>query len=160
MSNDKYLHIYLNDHLAGSTAGVELAKRTYANNKGGELGVFLQDLVRGIEEDKSILEGIMRSVGARKDAVKTRAAWAAERVGRLKLNGQLKGYSPLSRVLELEGLSVAVEGKHRLWSSLRELNDPRLSSLDLEGLMARAEAQIEELERHRIDATRTALAGN
>ena len=36
-----YLAIYLNDHLAGSTAGVELARRTAHENDGSELGAFL-----------------------------------------------------------------------------------------------------------------------
>ena len=40
-----------------------------------------------------------------------RGAWTAEELERLKLNGQLAGYSPLSRLVELEGLAVGIEGK-------------------------------------------------
>ena len=36
---------------------------------------------------------------------KNAGAWALEKVGRLKLNGELTSYSPLSRVVELEGLA-------------------------------------------------------
>ena len=38
-------------------------------------------------------------------------AWSAEKFGRLKLNGQLSGYSPLSRLEELEILALVAEGK-------------------------------------------------
>ena len=82
---------------------------------------------------------------------KLAAAWAAEKVGRLKLNGQLRGYSPLSRLLELEGLVVGVRGKLALWRSLEQLAavEPRLAPVDLATLVARANAQLEELEPHR-----------
>jgi hypothetical protein len=36
----------------------------------------------------------------------------------LKLNGQLRGYSPLSRLDELELLQIGVAGKRRLWRAL------------------------------------------
>ena len=101
----------------------------------------------------------MQAVEAPKDPVKTRAAWAAEKVGRLKLNGQLRGYSELSRVLELEGLSLGIEGKLALWKSLEELNDPRIGSFDLAELRSRAQSQLDDLEPHRLAAVRTALAG-
>ena len=41
------------------------------------------------------------------------AGWVAEKAGRLKLNGSLLTYSPLSRLVELEGLSLGVEGNFR-----------------------------------------------
>jgi hypothetical protein len=157
VSKDKYLRIYVNDHLAGATVGYELAKRTHSNNRTGELGAFLIRLIRELGEDRTTLQEIMTTLGARKDKVKSGAAWAAEKVGRLKLNGQLRGYSDLSRVVELEALSVGVEGKHRLWRTLEELGDPRLSSIDFGGLQARAQSQLTELERHRVEAVRTAL---
>ncbi len=100
----------------------------------------------------------MAAVGARKDPVKTRAAWAAEKVGRLKLNGRVRGYSDLSRVLELEGLRLGVEGKRSLWKSLDELDDPRLAATNFADLRERAASQLDELEIHRLAAVRTALA--
>ena len=48
--------------------------------------------------------------------------------GRLKPNGQLTGYSPLSRLVELEGLSLGITGKLGLWRALLGLvpGEPRL----------------------------------
>ena len=41
MAADKLLSIYLNDHLAGATIGVELARRIRARNRGTPLGDYL-----------------------------------------------------------------------------------------------------------------------
>ena len=50
--NTRFLGIYLNDHLAGATTGVELARRSRASNQGTELGDFLAELTAGIEADR------------------------------------------------------------------------------------------------------------
>jgi hypothetical protein len=77
----------------------------------------------------------------------------------LKLNGQLTGYSDLSRLLEVEGLSLGVEGKLSLWESLKELapSDPRLSGYDFDAMIERAVHQREVLEEHRREAAKIAL---
>ena len=61
---DSLLAIYLNDHLAGSTVGVELARRARGANEGTELGQLLERLVREIEEDRDTLGAVMDAVGA------------------------------------------------------------------------------------------------
>jgi hypothetical protein len=89
------------------------------------------------------------------------AVWVAEKVGRLKLNGQLRGYSDLSRLVELEGLCVGVEGKKSMWTALRGVaeNDSRLQSFDFSALEARAQRQRDELEVHRRAAAALAFQG-
>src|SRR4051794_23279422 len=109
--NDKLVRIYLNDHLAGAMAGLELAKRCCSNNEGTRLGDSLQRLIGEIHSDRDDLEQLMEALGVPKDPVKRLAGWATEKLGRLKLNGQLTGYSDLSRLIELEGLCLGVEGK-------------------------------------------------
>lgn len=153
------LAIYLNDHLAGSVAGVELAKRTLDNNRGTEYEAFLASLVEEIQEDQKTLEGILERSGIPRSPLKPPLAWAAEKVGRLKLNGALTGYSPLSRLLELEGLRLGVEGKRCLWRSLRGARPAEavVTDEELDALIARAEAQIEAIEDHRVKAARVAL---
>jgi hypothetical protein len=91
--------------------------------------------------------------------VKTAAAWAGEKLGRLKLNGQLTGYSPLSRLLELEALVAGLEGKRSLWSALARVRDAdrRLDAFDLEALAERARSQRERLEPYRLAAAAEAL---
>jgi hypothetical protein len=158
--DDKLLAIYLNDHLAGSTAGRELAKRTLSANRGTSYGPFLERLTNEIVEDRATLVEVMDAAGVAEDRVKAVVALAGERAGRLKLNGRLRGYSPLSRVVEFEGLALGVTGKLALWRALRDLNDERLTRFDFGGLASRAERQQEELEQQRLAATREAFAGD
>ena len=159
VAEEKYLGIYLNDHLAGSVAGIELAKRAAGNNEGTPLGEFLEQLVVDIEEDRAALEAIMDELGVRKDLLKDTAAWIAEKVGRLKLNGKIIGFSPLSQLVELEGLALGIEGKLSLWRALQEIQGeyPALANADLDRLAARAKAQREGIERLRIEAAANAL---
>ena len=77
-----------------------------------------------------------------------------------ELNGRLRGYSPLSRVVELEALALGVHGKLAMWRSLEAL-EPTLSLpavIVLPELAARAERQLEELETHRLRAVADALS--
>jgi hypothetical protein len=152
----KYLAIYLNDHLAGSTGGLELVKRA-AGEHDGPLGTFLAQLHSEIAADRLVLEELMDQLGVSADRPKLAAAWAAEKAGRLKLNGEVRGRSPLTPVVELEALSIGIEGKRLLWLALSEVDDLPLSRERLAELVARAEAQREGVEVHRREAARRAL---
>ena len=141
--DQKYLRIYLQDHLAGSTAGLELARRTRGANEGTEYGPPLAKIADEIEADRRALQGVMEDLGFGGDSIKNVAAWGLEKVGRLKMNGQLTGYSPLSRLVELEGLLTGITGKRALWVSLIALapTEPRLDAARLERLRDRADEQ-------------------
>jgi hypothetical protein len=153
------LSIYLNDHLAAATAGANLARRAAGNNAGTGYGPVLEEVAREIEEDRTALVGVMERLSVGHDHVKTALAWGAERAGRLKLNGRLLGYSPLSRLEEIEALSLGVEGKLALWRALRSTHasDPRLADVDLDELVERARSQRRRLERQRVRAADEAL---
>jgi hypothetical protein len=145
------LATYLNDHLAGATAGRELARRSAASNRGSALGEFLADLAREIDEDRDALLALMGELQVGTDRVKVLGGWAAEKVGRLKPNGRLFSYSPLSRLLEVEGLLLGVRGKLALWQALEVIQpgEPGLANADFALLGQRAERQLTELEQHR-----------
>ena len=151
---DRLLEIYLADHLAASTAGLALVRRTAASNAGTALGDVLRRLVTEVEDDRRTLQRIVAELGFRESKPKDAVAWVGEKLGRLKLNGQLRGYSPLSRVLELEALSVGVAGKRALWQSLQSVPglSERLSGFDLDHLAERARRQRDEIEEQRINA--------
>jgi hypothetical protein len=154
----KYLSIYLNDHLAGATVGVELAKRARSENQGTPLGEWLEGLRREIEEDRTTLEQLMDRLGVTRNRIEVTAAWIAEKVGRLKPNGQLTGYSPLSPLIELDALLLGINGKLALWKVLRETLGERQDGIDLDALIHRAERQAQELEPRRIDVAAKAFA--
>jgi hypothetical protein len=153
------LAIYLNDHLAGATAGRELARRAASGNRGSTYGPFLENLALQIDEDRESLIGLMRTLDVDVVRLKVIGGWAAEKVGRLKLNGRLLGYSPLSRVVELEGLALGVRGKLALWRVLKDLEavEPRLEHIHLDELVNRAEAQLLGLEEQRLLAAAQAF---
>jgi hypothetical protein len=156
---DDRLSIYLNDHLAGATAAANLARRAAGSNEGTDYGPALEAVATEIEEDRAALMDVMQRLSVGRDHLKSALAWSAERAGRLKLNGQLVGYSPLSRLEEIEVLSLGVEGKLALWRTLRSTHasDPRLAGIDLDGLIERARSQRRRLERQRVRAADEAL---
>ena len=145
---ERLLHIYLADHLAGSAGGVSLAKRIAKQNSGNEFGREMSQIARAIEEDQAALERIMQRVGTRTRRWRQAGAVLGERVSRLKPNGKLFSYSPLSRLVELEGMIIGVTGKLELWRSLLETrsDDSRFDVTALERLRGRAEEQRRQLE--------------
>jgi len=140
--------IYLNDHLAGSTAGLELFRRAARANADTEIGAELARLTAEIEEDRAALIAMMAALGVPRRRYKTTLAWLGEKLGRLKLNGRIVSRSPLSPLIEVEALRLGVEGKALGWRVLRTMayDDARLDAGRLEGLIARAREQIDVLD--------------
>src|SRR5918994_1632011 len=75
MANEELLSIYLNDHLAASLAGYEVAKRSRSSNEGTPFEEFLAGLVVEIELDREALENIMDRLGIRRNPAKQAGAW-------------------------------------------------------------------------------------
>jgi len=155
----KLLGIYLNDHLSGSRAGIELARRAERENRGNALGDYLATLIRELEQDRTVVQDVLRELKVPQNTLKQSAAWLLEKAGRLKLNGRLVRYSPLSRLWELEGLCLGTQGRRSMWRALRRLarTERSLSTFDFEGLVARTEQQLKTLERWRLQAADTAF---
>ncbi|UNT00553.1 hypothetical protein MMF93_31815 [Streptomyces tubbatahanensis] len=142
------LSIYLNDHLAGATAGAELLRRTAKTHRGRAAGAELEGLAGEVAEDRETLIGIMARLGVPVRQSRVRAGWLAEKAGRLKLNGSLTSRSPLSDVLELEAMRLGVQAKTSCWRTLAALADsePGLDADALATLLDRADAQAKRLE--------------
>lgn len=159
-AHQKHLSVYLQDHFAGATAGADLARRAAGSNRDSEsYDAPLRELAGEIDEDRDSLRSLMNQLHVRADRVKQLAAWTGEKVGRLKLNGHLFTYSPLSRLEELELLALGVAGKRALWRTLHLLaqQEPRLSASELERLISRADEQLEKIEACRRNAVGDAL---
>jgi hypothetical protein len=161
LTTDK-LAIYLNDHLAAATAAVALAQRAAASNRANSYGRALSALASEVEQDRDLLVEVMERLSIDRDRLKLTASWLAEKLGRLKLNGELVRYSPLSRLEELEILSLGVAGKLALWDALSRAHgrDPRLRGVDLDAAFARARSQRRRMERLRRRAASEALGGD
>lgn len=147
--------IYLNDHLAGATGVVELARRTAGANQGSDIGDVLARLEAEVVKDRAALRQMMAALDVPLRRYKVYAAWAAEKAGRLKLNGHVWSRSPLSIVVELEALRLGVEAKAAGWRTLRHVaeHDGRLDAAQLKGLLARARQQADILEELRARKT-------
>jgi hypothetical protein len=152
----RLLGIYLNDHLAGATVAVELARRAARANDGTPVGEFLAGaLVPELGEDRETVERLMQALDIARSRPKLLAAWTAEKAGRLKLNGELRRYSPLSRLLELEGLAALIELQRGLWLALAE--SVPTDGFDFGRLAERAVSQRARLEEHRRAAAAVVL---
>lgn len=157
--DQEMLSIYLNDHFGGSVVGVELARRTASAHRGTESGPDLERIAGEIAEDREALKDIMAALDIPIRQYKAIGGWVVEKAGRLKPNGRLLTRSPLSNLVELEGLLLGVEGKGAGWRALRALaeHDSRLDTTQLDTLIARARSQADTLEQLRMRAAAEAF---
>ena len=143
------LRIYLRDHEAAAVGGLQLFRRCSKANRGTAYAAELQRLTDEIRSDRDALRRICLYFVAEYSNVGRAAAYAGATLGRVKMNGRVFKYSPLSRVLELEALSGGVMTKLRLWESLLLLSavDQRLDESELSRLIAGAIDQLDALRR-------------
>jgi hypothetical protein len=71
-------------------------------------------------------------------------------------------YSPLSRVIELEGLAGGVNAKLALWRALRAVvaDEPRLEAHALDRLISRAESQLDRIAALHARASKIAFGSD
>lgn len=143
------LATYVRDHLAAAAGGAALARRA-AGTMGQldpEAAMTLARLAREIGEERRALRRCAGALGIRRPRLRELGALVAERLGRMKLNGQLLGTSSLSPILELDLLITAVSGKARAWRTLAVLApDGVPDDIDLMTLEQRSIEQRGELE--------------
>ena len=154
------LNTYLNDHLAGSTLGLDHARHLEEASTGSDFGIEMSRIADEIEEDRETLIGLMERLDAPRNPVKTATAWVAEKAGRLKFSGLTARDRDLGTYLALEAMSLGVEGKLSLWTGLAEIAPeyPQIAAMDLDRLVARARSQRATLERERLAVAHRALA--
>jgi hypothetical protein len=160
MAGTGSLEVYLNDHLAAAAAAVELVDTLRANNEGTPLDAHLSRVGAEIEADRETLRRIMDSLAVPQSAVKQAGGRVVERLSRLRLHDRITGDPHVSRLMEIETVSLGIEGKAALWRSLQTIapDRPALAAFDLPGLVARALAQREGLEPYRLEAAAQAFA--
>jgi hypothetical protein len=162
MPSNELLATYLNDHLAGAAAGVELAEKLASNNAGTPFGTAVAAVADEIKADRETLHGLMERLGIGKSSVKQATGWVFEKVTRLRFNRQLTGSEGLARLLETETLSLGIEGKAAMWQALKGIDglDAELGRADFDRLIFRARQQREALETHRLQAATGAFHGD
>jgi hypothetical protein len=158
---ERALDIYLNDHLGGAMLGSDLAGQIRDGNEGTPLGDVMTRIAAEIEEDREVLLGLMDALDVSRNPVKQATGWLAGKASRVKFSGASSGDSEQGLFMALESLRLGVAGKRCLWLALRQVRErhPPLGSIDVDALIARAEAQEQELERERMAAGARALTG-
>lgn len=116
----RHWQTYLNDHLASLYGGELTARRVADENAGTPLAELLVALASRLAEEQELADELLTAAGGSPSAIKQAAVWIAEKLGRLKPNDRLVGYSDLSRVLELEMLGMLCEMRVRFWSLLMD----------------------------------------
>lgn len=148
------LATYLNDHRAGATMAVELLE-AMTEHPDADLAAFASHLLSRVNADRAVLERLMETVGTR-SVFKEAAAWAAEKVSRLKL----RGLSDDLGVFEaLETLALGIAGKRSLWQALGRIApaDARLQGVDYARLAADAQEQADLVNERRLRLAPAAL---
>ena len=159
MAETEPLDVYLNDHLAASAAAVELVERLVANNEDEALDTYLTELGQQVEADRGTLKKVMERLGVEPSTSKQVAGKVLETLSRFRLNERVTGSADVSRLMEIETLSLGIEGKLALWRALAHIvgSRPELAGFDLPSLMDRAVQQRSGLEPFRLEAAAKAL---
>jgi hypothetical protein len=146
---------YLNDHLAGSAAALDLLAKMSSQNEGTEFGRVLAALEQEVAEDRDALRQVMAKLGIPTDSVKQAGGWVLEKLTRLRFD--VTTGEELGRLMEAEALSLGIAGKLAGWRALKEASHADLG-VDLDRLIERAQDQRSRLEPFRIEAARQVLA--
>ena len=108
---DKAMDTYLNDHLAGSTLGVDLAKQIRDGSE-APLRELMERIAAEIEEDRETLIELMDRIGTSKNPVKKATAWMTEKASRAKFSGLSSGEPDVGGLMALESLTLGVAARN------------------------------------------------
>ena len=147
----QHLGVYLNDHLAGSSAALEIL--AHLRTLGGADG-WIDTMRDDVAHDRRQLESLMAKAGVTASAARQAAAWMAEKVAELKTRIDDRGQGALTRLELLEALALGIDGKSALWIALRAAAPrlPALDGMDYGQLIRRAAEQRAAVEIHRLEA--------
>ena len=157
--SSKQLGIYLNDHLAGSVAALELIEYLSKNYPDTTLETFFASLHADISADQDVLRDLLRTFEEDESSVRKAGAWLAEKVGRAKFGLSEHQVSGTGLLEALEGLALGITGKQLLWRALQSASEttPQLRGLDYAHLEQRAREQRDRVEEKRLLAAREAF---
>ncbi len=146
------LATYLQDHLAGAAYAIDLVEFMSDEHEGEELGQFAAGLLLDIKSDRDVLRQLAERIGGGSSKSKEMAAWAGEKVSRLKLSHDDE--DGMGTFEALEFLELGIHGKLELWRALGVVaaSDSRLRGMDFEHLATRAATQRTKVERWRLRA--------
>jgi len=154
----KHLATYLNDHLAGSVAAIELLEDLIESAGDAGAASFFTQLKSDIEADQQQLRDLIHRCNLTESGPRKAVAWIAGKIAELKSRIEDHATGPLARLEALEALVLGITGKLALWRALAVAQEtaPELS-LDYDHLAERAKDQRRRVESARLEAAREAL---
>ena len=157
--NVEHLSTYLNDHLAGSVAALELIEHLAKNYPDSPLESFLAELHADVAADQDVLRDLLRTFDVKESAVRKAGAWITEKFGQAKLGLSKHEVSGAGLLEALEGLALGISGKQLLWRSLAAAAEslPQLAGPDYARLEQKAMEQRDRVEEKRLAAARQAF---
>jgi hypothetical protein len=157
---DNHLPTYLNDHLAGSVAALELIDRLIEHPTEPDDRTFLPALRAEIEADQRVLKQLLEDLGSDESPVRKAAGWLAEKATGLKLRWDDPDDEGFRRFEALETLALGIWGKRAMWRAVAALTPmpAPVERLDLDGLLRRAQEQYEAAERRRVRSAAIAFS--
>jgi len=153
------IEVYLTDHLALATAGLNLAEQAADRHRSDELGEFFAPLAAEIKADYETLEQLLEDMNVDKSASKTALAEVGSKLAAPKFSAEGAGNKHLGDFITLETLATGVSGKRAMWRALKKVADayPELEALDLDELESRADEQYNRVESKRLELAPLAL---
>ena len=152
------LDTYLNDHIAGATAGTNLAKIAAEEHQTDEHGPFFSEIYADISKDFGTLKDLATALGVEESAGKGALAEIGSKMMAPKFTAGED--DELNAFITLETLSIGIEGKVCMWQALKRVEDayPTLEKFGLDELLERAQSQRDRLEAQRLEIAAQALA--
>jgi hypothetical protein len=151
-----HLSVYLNDHLAGSAAALELLAGL---QKLPGFDAWAEQLRLQITEDRQQLETLMRDADIAQSSTRKAVAWVTEKLAELKTRLDDRSGGQLQTLELIEALALGIDGKRALWTALRAAaaEVSTLQRIDYGRLIARAEEQRGVVEVRRLEAAAAAF---
>lgn len=153
------LALYLNDHLAGAVAGLNMMDALATQTEGAPLAPRLRALADEVREDQQLVRETLDRLEAGERRLTQAAAWVTEKVseGRLALTG--RNHPALALFEGLESIALGLQGKLALFRVLADLqpHDARLAGLPFGARTVRTAAQHAMIEEERLAAAREAF---
>jgi hypothetical protein len=156
--NRDNLSTYLNDHLAGSIAALELLEHLAVSTDDDGHEAFVCDLREAIRADQDVLRRLLAELSLPESTTRKVGAWFMEKAGELKLKVDGPTDAGLGRLEALEGLLLGITGKRALWLALGASIEP-IPGFDFPALARRAEEQIAAVDERRIRTAKSAFSG-
>ena len=154
-----HLTTYLNDHLAGANALLELLEHVKGWYPDTDVGRFAGVLHAEVNEDRQTLEAVMRLLNVQVSTARTTVGWLASKVSDLKLKIDDSTGGTFRLLEAMEAASVGIEGKRLMWVALGNLakEDIRIAGTDFDLLDRRAADQRQRVETVRVQAAMRAF---